>query len=101
MARCESGRCRAIDIRNDPTYTKCGSNQECTLRKGLGCCQCGAEGDWVAVSQVGNMLIGAEACAAGTVCPACVPVPPTGTFAACSNGACRMLVAGEQTPESP
>jgi len=90
MARCESGRCRGFDIRTDPTYTKCGSNQECTLRKGLACCECGAAGDWVAVSRVGNMLITAEACASGSVCPGCVPVPPANISAMCLNGACTL-----------
>ena len=98
MARCESGRCRGFDIRTDPTYTKCGSNQECTLRKGLACCECGAAGDWVAVSRVGAMLINAEACASGSVCPGCVPVPPANTSAICLNGACALRTAFSPAP---
>lgn len=91
MARCESGRCRGFDIRSDPTYTKCGSDQECVLRKGVGCCQCQAEGDWVAVSRIGEMLITSEACAMGGVCPACVPVPPAGTSAVCRGNVCERV----------
>jgi hypothetical protein len=91
MARCESGRCRGFDIRSDPTYTKCGSDQECVLRKGLGCCQCGAPGEWVAVSRAGDMLIGGETCGPGSVCPACIPTPPSGTSAVCRNGVCTKM----------
>ncbi len=96
MARCESGRCQGFDIRSDPTYTKCGSDQECTLRKGLACCECGAEGNWVAVSHVGNMLIGRDACAVGSVCPGCIPVPPGDLFPRCDNGTCRMFILLKQ-----
>jgi hypothetical protein len=92
MARCESRRCRGIDIRSDPTYTKCGSHQECRLRKGLACCECGATGEWVAVSHLGNMLIQADACASGSVCPGCVPVPPDLHHALCLNGVCTHVV---------
>jgi hypothetical protein len=91
MARCESGRCRKFDIRSDPTYTKCGTDQECTLRKGLECCQCGAQGDWVAISRVGEMLLTGQVCAPNSVCPSCVPVPPAGTSAVCRNGACTKV----------
>ena len=91
MARCESGRCRGFDIRTDPTYTKCGSNQECTLRKGLTCCECGADGDWVAVSHLGKMLLAAELCGPNSVCPGCVPVPPVYYAARCVNGACTRV----------
>jgi hypothetical protein len=91
MARCESGRCLGFDIRSDPTYTKCGSDQECFLRKGLACCECGAAQDWVAISRVGSMLLGAQVCGAASVCPTCVPVPPTGYSAVCRNGACTRL----------
>jgi hypothetical protein len=91
MARCESGRCRGVDLRTDPTYTKCASDSECTLRKGLACCQCGAPGDWVAVSRVGDMMITGEMCAAGSVCPSCVPVPPAGYSAVCRNNACERI----------
>ena len=91
MARCESGRCRKVDIRTDPTYTKCGTDQECILRKGLGCCTCNADSDWVAISRVGEMLITSQTCGSGTVCPTCIPVPPTGTSAVCRNGACTKV----------
>jgi hypothetical protein len=91
MARCESGRCRGFDVRNDPTYTKCGSDQECVLRKGLACCECQAPGDWVAVSRVGTMMVSSEACGPNSVCPGCVPVPPAGISAACRNGICLRI----------
>jgi hypothetical protein len=91
-ARCESGRCRGFDIRNDPTYTKCGSDQECTLRNGLGCCECGAPSggsDWVAISHLGRMLLAGQVCAPGSVCPACIPIPPANTVARCLSGTCQ------------
>ncbi|HMJ54826.1 MAG TPA: hypothetical protein VK540_22250 [Polyangiaceae bacterium] len=91
MARCESGRCRGFDIRSDPTYTKCGTSSECVLRKGLACCVCNAPGDWVAVSRVGDMILTGETCAAASVCPGCVPVPPDGYSAVCRNGACQRI----------
>jgi hypothetical protein len=91
-ARCESGRCRGFDIRTDPTYTKCGSDQECTLRNGLGCCECGAPSggsDWVAISHLGRMLLAGQVCAPGSVCPACIPIPPANTVARCLSGTCQ------------
>ncbi|HMI86091.1 MAG TPA: hypothetical protein VK550_18470 [Polyangiaceae bacterium] len=88
MARCESGRCTKVDMSKDPTYTKCGSDQECMLRKGLACCECGATGDWVAIGRVGNKLLISEVCPQMSACPDCAPTPPAGVSAVCRNGAC-------------
>jgi hypothetical protein len=89
FARCEGQTCRIADLRTDPTFTKCGTDQDCMLRKGLECCECGAEGGWVAISRVGAMVLASQVCG-GAICPACVPVPPAGTTAVCRNGACTM-----------
>ncbi|MET0594302.1 MAG: hypothetical protein ABW133_16490, partial [Polyangiaceae bacterium] len=92
VARCESNICRGFDIRTDPTYTKCGSDQECMLRRGLGCCECNTTGDWVAISKVGAMILTPQVCAPNSVCPGCIPTPPVTTVAACVAGSCVLRI---------
>jgi hypothetical protein len=91
MARCEAGRCVGFDVSKDPPHTKCASNQECILRKGLACCECQAPGDWVAVSRTGAMLVTSESCAPQSVCADCAPMPPVGTSAVCRNNVCERI----------
>jgi hypothetical protein len=89
MARCEGGKCRAIDVRQDPSYTGCASNADCRLRKGLACCQCEASGGWVALNEKGHNQVSADTCAPGSICPRCAPVPPVGMSAVCQSGVCE------------
>jgi hypothetical protein len=89
VARCEAGRCRGFDVRTDPTYTGCATNDQCILRKGLACCECQATGEWVALNGTGSKKIVNDVCAPNTACPGCVPVPPPMTTAVCRAGICE------------
>jgi hypothetical protein len=89
VARCEAGRCRGFDVRTDPTYTGCATNDQCILRKGLACCECQATGEWVALSATGSKKIVTDVCAPVTACPGCVPTPPPMTTAVCRAGICE------------
>ena len=90
MARCEAGRCRGFDVRSDPNYTGCTADGQCTLRKGLGCCDCQPDdGTWVALNASGLKNVPLQSCAPGTACPGCVPIPPPDTKAVCRAGICE------------
>jgi hypothetical protein len=92
MARCDEGRCVAIDIRNEPSLTGCNAHLDCTLRKGLACCgNCTAPDWWVAVeaSQGMQKIIDAQ-CAAGSGCAGCLTHPPD-TAALCVRGVCERV----------
>jgi len=92
MAVCDAGRCRGIDIQSDPTYTKCGGDQDCTLRSGLACCECPEMGEWVAISFAGSMLVKSQVCAPNTSCQKCTPIPPPETRPICRNGVCGKIL---------
>jgi hypothetical protein len=92
IAVCEAGRCRGIDIQSDPTYTKCGNDQDCTLRSGLGCCECPETGEWVPISHAGSILVKSQVCAPSTGCPKCIPTPPLETRPICRNGVCGKIL---------
>jgi hypothetical protein len=91
IARCQTNLCTGFDVRTDPTYTKCGSDQDCMLRQGLGCCECNPSGQWVAISKVGAMILTPQVCGPSTACPGCFPTPPAGYSAVCRAGACQLL----------
>ncbi|HMI82956.1 MAG TPA: hypothetical protein VK550_02625 [Polyangiaceae bacterium] len=97
IAVCEAGRCRGIDIQSDPAYTKCGSDQDCMLRSGLGCCECPDMGQWVPISLAGSILVKSQVCAPSTSCPKCLPMPPLETRPICRSGVCGKILI----PESP
>jgi hypothetical protein len=89
-ARCIQGRCQPFDVRLDPEYSACQIDTDCHLRDGLGCCVCGATGGWVALSQRGGAAIPAVECAPNTACASCLPLPPMGMTAICSNSVCTV-----------
>lgn len=95
-ARCASGRCEAFDVSKE-RYSACTRDSDCRARKGLGCCECGAPGDWVAVSVSGGAALSKDVCFPGTACPDCAPQPPPGFRLTCVAGQCR----GGTIPPTP
>jgi hypothetical protein len=90
-ARCVAGHCEAFDVRQVPEYSACSVNEECRMRKGLDCCECGTA-PWTAVSVKGASALDAAMCAPGTVCNDCAPVPPAGVIVGCISGHCDFSV---------
>lgn len=90
-ARCNEGTCEVYDVRKSD-LSACERDDDCRLRAGLNCCEsCGAT-NWVAVST--DERVEKELCGdmpAG--CPACEPIEPVRTFAACdADGHCQVQV---------
>jgi hypothetical protein len=88
-ARCVNARCESFDVRKVPDFSACTSDADCRLRKGLECCECGAMGEWTAVSVKGQMALPDAVCAPGAACDACAPVPPQSLIAVCNAGHCE------------
>jgi hypothetical protein len=91
-ARCVSSHCQAFDTRQVPEFSMCTVNDDCRLRKGLDCCECGSTGEWTAVSFAGEAALDQAVCAPMTGCLDCLPVPPPSTTAVCVQGHCEIAV---------
>jgi hypothetical protein len=89
-ALCGGTHCKAFDTRLVPEFSKCSTENDCRLRNGLDCCECGSQGPWTAVSIDGQAAINAAVCAPQTGCPDCAPVPPPGMRAVCVQGHCEV-----------
>jgi hypothetical protein len=89
-ARCTNGRCEVFDVRQVPEFSKCGVDGDCRLRKGLDCCECGAPGEWTAVSNSGEAPLSQAVCAPMTACDDCAPTPPPGLKAVCTMNHCDL-----------
>jgi hypothetical protein len=89
-ALCSGTHCKAFDSRNVPEFSKCTTETDCRLRKGLDCCECGSQGPWTAVSIDGLAALNAAVCAPMTGCADCAPIPPAGTKAVCVQGHCEI-----------
>lgn len=88
-ARCNEGTCEIYDVRKSD-LSACETDADCRLRAGLSCCESCGETNWVAVS-TDRERVEKELCGdmpAG--CPACAPIEPVRTFAACSQGHCQV-----------
>ncbi len=92
-ATCKSGTCTGFDVQQIDALSACSSDADCTLRMGLGCCPA------CSGSQVVALRAGAESTLAKLVCdngapqpcPACAPVFPPNTHAACVQGRCQVV----------
>ncbi len=90
-ATCQAGFCELFDAR-ESSVTECTTNEDCTLRDGLGCCEgCSADArKVVAVNPEGGL--GALVCGSDPVgCPACVPQYPPALEAVCNAGRCAVI----------
>jgi hypothetical protein len=92
-ALCAGTHCKPFDTRQMPEFSKCAAETDCRLRKGLDCCECGSQGQWTAVSVMGQAALGAAVCAPMTGCLDCLPVPPPGMKAVCVQDHCEVLIA--------
>lgn len=74
----------------DTAFAACKENSDCSLRLGVGCCECIQAGEWVAVATARLADLSALLCKADQPCPNCVPQPPNGIMAACVGGRCEV-----------
>jgi hypothetical protein len=88
-ATCTNGHCIAFDV-TQTEFTRCMTDDQCSLRAGLACCEnCAADiGDYVALSSDPRALVCGNTAVA---CDACVPVPPLGVGARCADGRCAVV----------
>lgn len=100
-ARCVGTRCQPFDTRSTPEFSRCASNADCRLRKGLDCCECGSPGEWTAVSLSGASALSSAQCAPQMPCAACLPVPPANLTAVCTGGGhCEVAMTCALTPRT-
>jgi len=71
-------------------YAACKEDADCSMRLGLGCCECMQAGEWVAVATARRTDLQALLCKQDEVCAECAPSPPVGVMAACEMGRCVM-----------
>jgi hypothetical protein len=71
-------------------FAACKEDADCSMRLGLGCCECMASGDWVAVATARRTVLDALLCKQDQACAGCAPKPPDGVMAACEMGRCVM-----------
>lgn len=91
-ATCEAGTCKGFDVRQEE-YSACNTEQDCTLRIGLGCCEAcqGGEFNLVAVN-VNQTALTAAMCGNEPVgCPDCAPQYPANKKASCISGQCQVV----------
>lgn len=93
-AYCDSGTCRAADLRKEPV-SECSSANDCVLRAGSGCCEtCGAIdlscGGLVAINKDKQAQLASLVCGEGVGCPSCAPSYPEGSIAQCITGRCAV-----------
>jgi hypothetical protein len=83
-ATCQVGRCQGVDVRTS-SLSKCEQDNQCYLRYGTSCCDCGTIGDLIAVSSLADVDV--TFCGLNGGCAAdCVsPPPPLGIAAYCSS----------------
>ena len=93
-AYCElgSGTCMEADLATS-AYAECSGPDDCRLRLSLECCECGASGDWVAVTAVREQDLEALLCPPEPNCAKCQPVPPVDLAAGCVDGFCAVVPA--------
>jgi len=89
-ARCVGGQCQAFDVRQVPEFSACTKESDCTLRKGLDCCECGSEAPWTALSVSDASALKAAVCVPHDACPNCLPAPPSNLAAVCSANHCEV-----------
>jgi hypothetical protein len=68
---CESGRCRAVDLRSS-RFSECKANTDCELQYGTACCGGCGNRDLIALNPAANLHH--EVC--GDIEPPCVPPDP-------------------------
>src|SRR5262249_20618719 len=90
-AYCNQGTCNVFDVTQPPEFSGCETDSDCVLRHGLGCCECGGGGDWVAVSVKGRATLTSVECGANTACDECAPAPPPGEQAFCLQNVCTIV----------
>lgn len=93
-ARCESGHCKAFDVRERTDLSGCKESSDCQLRNGLDCCECNSSQSWVAINTKSPSTIVKDTCAPATACDECLPLPPPGTQAACVEHVCQVTMEG-------
>ncbi|MBM4357508.1 MAG: hypothetical protein FJ096_05285 [Deltaproteobacteria bacterium] len=69
-------------------FAACAKDEDCGMRLGLGCCECGASGEWVAVASARRADLEALLCKQDEACANCAPEPPEGVTPACEMGRC-------------
>jgi hypothetical protein len=91
-ATCRAGNCEGFDVRKSEALSGCTTDDDCTLRMGVSCCEgCGSnEWDLIAVNKSGALT--KAVCPSGPVgCPACAPVYPDDKKAACIQKRCAVV----------
>lgn len=93
FAYCDSGNCRAVDVRTD-ALSACNTDADCRLRFGTDCCEsCSGDTSQLVAVSVSNDL-GALTCSPNEDCPGCIPGYPPGAIAICNAGHCMVDLAG-------
>jgi hypothetical protein len=95
FAQCSADQqCHVFDVTRVPELSACQTSDDCVLRAGLGCCECGG-GPWVAIRKDARVAIERASCDLNQGCPECAPAPPPGAIAICQDQVCRMIIPVE------
>ena len=92
FATCRSGQCLGHDVREHP-FSECQVQDDCKLRFGLECCECGS--DYLGVTAIrkdAEALLVEAVCVPQQGCDDCVPTTPPSTYAECIAGHCAVVV---------
>jgi hypothetical protein len=91
LAQCREGKCVAVDLRYS-VYSQCKTHADCTLRRGVGCCESCGDKDLVTFNPASSLL--ADMCPTKTKCPptspACLANRSAHRASECVAGFCQL-----------
>lgn len=87
FAYCDMGTCVGVDMTTSD-FNECETQDDCRLRNGLECCECGSGQGWTAVPNDFVGTLGGLVCPPDSGCPECEPQPPEDAVALCTEGRC-------------
>lgn len=85
FAYCDAGKCAVADVRAHPV-SECGTDADCHLRNGAGCCEtCGVDQNVVIAVSYLVQDLQSLTCTPDAGCPKCLPQYPEGWTAVCTE----------------